>query len=296
MNNYAFIDAQNLHMSIEELGWNIDYKRFRVYLKEHYHVHKAYMFMGFKPTEQQLYNFLQECGFILVFKPILELKNGKIKGNCDAELVLQVMIDHADYEKALIVTGDGDFHCLIKYLSEKNKLLTVLAPSFKNCSSLIKKIVQGNLSLVSDLKKKIVYVGHHANKRVEGRKTGGKKWLAGRESQQKAGGIDGQREAGGRGDQRVAGRANQQVAHGRVADGKKWLPSSGAKIVIEGPEARNGKVGERKRYFSNTGKAGFVTKATKTVTLQNPIGNIGNMFGCLPFARMAFCRSAFSKV
>lgn len=164
MKNYAFVDAQNLHMAIEELGWKIDYKRLRVYLKEHYNVGKVYMFMGYKPSEQQMYNFLQESGYILVFKPILELKSGKVKGNCDAELVLQVMIEYKNFPKALIITGDGDFHCLIKYLKEKRKLLTVLAPSAKNCSSLIKDVVQGNLSLISDLKKKIEYVRHKKKK------------------------------------------------------------------------------------------------------------------------------------
>jgi uncharacterized LabA/DUF88 family protein len=85
------------------------------------------------------------------------LNNGKVKGNCDAELVLQAMIDYKLYEKAVIITGDGDFHCLIKYLQEKDKLRTVLVPSSKNCSSLIKMILKGNLSLVSDLKRKIEY-------------------------------------------------------------------------------------------------------------------------------------------
>ena len=157
MKNFAFIDSQNLHMAILQLGWKIDYKRFRQYLRDRYKIEKAYMFMGFKPDEQQLYNFLQEAGFVLIFKPVLELKNGEVKGNCDAELVLQAMIDYKKYDKALIVSGDGDFHCLLKYLQEKNKLETVLVPTSKNCSSLIRKLVKGNLALVSDLRKKIEY-------------------------------------------------------------------------------------------------------------------------------------------
>jgi len=70
---------------------------------------------------------------------------------------LQAMIDYSDYKKALIVSGDGDFYCLIKYLQEKQKLLTVLAPTAKNCSSLLTGILQGNFTLVSDLKDKIKY-------------------------------------------------------------------------------------------------------------------------------------------
>lgn len=155
--NYAFIDGQNLHIAIAQIGWKLDYKRFRVYLLEHYDVVKAYMFMGFKPDEQQMYNFLQDAGYTLIFKPIMELKNGQVKGNCDAELVLQAMIDYKRYVKAIIVSGDGDFHCLVKYLQEQKKLHTVLVPTAKNCSSLIRKILKGDLTLVSDLRDKIEY-------------------------------------------------------------------------------------------------------------------------------------------
>jgi len=50
LNNYAFIDGQNLYLAIQELGWKLDYKKFRIYLREKYAVDKAYMFMGFLPA------------------------------------------------------------------------------------------------------------------------------------------------------------------------------------------------------------------------------------------------------
>lgn len=156
-NNYAFIDSQNLYLAIKELGWKLDYKRFRVYLKEKYGVRKAYMFIGYLPQNQELYNFLQEVGFILVFKPILEIENRPVKGNCDAELVLHTITTYKQYEKALIITGDGDFYCLVKYLYDHNKLLKVLAPSRENCSNLLRKVAKKKLSIVSDLKKKLQY-------------------------------------------------------------------------------------------------------------------------------------------
>ncbi len=157
MNNYAFIDANNLYIAIKELGWKIDYKKLRIYLKEHYEIEKAYMFMGYKPKEQKMYEFLKKADYFLIFKPVLELENNTVKGNCDAELVLQAMIEFQNYKKALIIIGDGDFYCLIKYLNKNQKLLKVLAPSGKNCSFLIRKIVKNNLGLVSDLRTKIEY-------------------------------------------------------------------------------------------------------------------------------------------
>ena len=64
-------------------------------------------------------NFSNRPVFFVSFKPTLEYKDGTTKGNCDAELVLQAMIEYLNYDKAVIVTGDGDFYCLVKYLVEK---------------------------------------------------------------------------------------------------------------------------------------------------------------------------------
>ncbi len=136
--NYAFIDGQNLYMSIKNQGWVLDYGRFRRYLTDKYHVTKAFLFIGHIPTNADLYKSLQEYGFILIFKPILEVK-GRIKGNVDAELVLQVMIEYPNYDKAVIVSGDGDFYCLIKYLKNKEKLLKLIVPDDKRYSSLLRK-------------------------------------------------------------------------------------------------------------------------------------------------------------
>ncbi len=51
-NNYAFIDSQNVNLSIKELGWSLDFKKFRVYLHEKYGVTKAYLFIGYVPENQ----------------------------------------------------------------------------------------------------------------------------------------------------------------------------------------------------------------------------------------------------
>ena len=100
-NNYAFIDSQNLNLSIKDQGWRLDYKRFCRYLEDKYKVTKAFLFIGYIPTHQTLYTALQQQGYILVFKPTLDFKDGKIKGNVDAELVLHAMIEWTNYDKAV---------------------------------------------------------------------------------------------------------------------------------------------------------------------------------------------------
>ncbi len=140
-NNYAFIDSQNLNLSIRNQGWVLDFKKFRIHLKEKYLVTRAYLFIGYVPHNQTLYTNLQEDGYILVFKPTLSLPDGTVKGNVDAELVLHTMIEYDNYDKALIVTGDGDFYCLIDYLQNNEKLLKLMVPDKNRFSSLFRKVI-----------------------------------------------------------------------------------------------------------------------------------------------------------
>ena len=115
--NFAFIDSQNVNLGVQALGWKMDWRPFCVYLGEKYGAAKAVLFIGYIPENQALYTALQQAGFILVFKPVLQAMRGEPKGNIDADLVLKAMTEFANYERALIVTGDGDFYSLVDYLS-----------------------------------------------------------------------------------------------------------------------------------------------------------------------------------
>ena len=135
MSNYAFIDSQNLNLGVRTMGWQVDYKKLRLYLKNKYNVDRAFMFIGLVANNQKLYTQLQAAGFILIFKPTVRyFENGKetVKGNVDAELVLHASaIEYSNYDKAIIISGDGDFACLIEFLEENNKLLHVFTPNSK---------------------------------------------------------------------------------------------------------------------------------------------------------------------
>lgn len=154
-NNYAFIDSQNVQFAIRDLGWELDWARFRVYLQEKYSVKKAYLFIGYIEGNNSLYTKLQSAGFVCVFKPTLKYRDGTTKGNCDAELVLQAMIEYPIYEKAIIVTGDGDFYCLVKYLLEQDKLFTVLIPNVFKYSALLKRFGKKHLNFMNELQAKL---------------------------------------------------------------------------------------------------------------------------------------------
>jgi len=141
-NNYAFIDSQNLNLGVQGMGWCLDFAKFYIYLKDKYKIKKVFLFIGYMPGNESLYTYLQQAGYIVVFKPTLEYKKdgeAHIKGNVDAELVLHTMIEYDNFNKALIISGDGDFHCLIEYLRDKNKLFGVIIPNPRKYSALLRK-------------------------------------------------------------------------------------------------------------------------------------------------------------
>lgn len=156
-NNYAYIDSQNLNLGIQSMGWKLDWKKFRVYLREKYCVSTAYQFIGYVSENQNLYASLQKAGYVLIFKPVLPDENGKVKGNVDADLVLQAMIDYPKYDQAVIVTSDGDFYSLARYLYEQGKLKKVLSPYVKTCSVLLRKSAKEKIVFMENLKTKLVY-------------------------------------------------------------------------------------------------------------------------------------------
>ncbi|MDP3974993.1 MAG: NYN domain-containing protein [Candidatus Jorgensenbacteria bacterium] len=154
-NNYAFIDSQNVYKGIKTLGWKLDWGRFRVYLREKYGVSTAYLFIGFMPEHNDIYDELQKAGFVLKFKPVLPNGKDGVKGNVDADLVLQAMLDYARYDYAVIVSSDGDFYSLVRHLYDTKKLEIVMSPHVDTCSHLLKKSAKEKIVYMNNLSQKI---------------------------------------------------------------------------------------------------------------------------------------------
>lgn len=153
-NNYAFIDCQNIHQSTYYMGWLIDWQKFMIYLKEKYCISKAYIFAGYDSKYKSLYQKMRVAGYIIIFKPIIHIKD-KTKGNIDADLVLETMIEINNFNKALIVSSDGDFYSLVRYLYSKDKLIGVLGSNNSRTSRLLKKEAKEKINFINNLESKI---------------------------------------------------------------------------------------------------------------------------------------------
>lgn len=175
-NVYAFIDSQNLNLGVQKVGWKMDWRKLRQYLQDKYNVTHAYMFIGYMAENEALYEHMHELGFLIVLKPTVDPKppteppEGEtkppkepaeethkpvVKGNVDADLVLYAMKELPNYDKAIIVSGDGDFFGLIEYLQQQHKLLHVMAPNWQY-SSLLKQF-DDHIIRIDQLRRELAY-------------------------------------------------------------------------------------------------------------------------------------------
>ncbi len=134
-----YIDGNNLYRGAKALGFEIDYKKFRGWLRQKYNPQNIYLFIGLVPDRLKFYQHLQECGFILIFKQTISV-SGIIKGNCDAELVLKTVSDFytKSFTSCILITGDGDFGCLVEFLKENNAIKYIISPDKNKCSFLLR--------------------------------------------------------------------------------------------------------------------------------------------------------------
>ncbi len=138
----AYIDGANLHKGVESLAWKLDYRKFRSWIRQKFGVADAHLFIGLMPKHATLYTSLQNAGYKLVFKEVVYDGDGKPKGNCDADLVLQAARDY--YENGatavVLVSSDGDYTPLVKFWLEKGVRCMIVSPApIRKCSILLKR-------------------------------------------------------------------------------------------------------------------------------------------------------------
>ena len=160
--NIAFIDWQNLHLGLISEGWNIDMKRFRVFLRDRFWVDEAIYFLGCVSDEEaKLYYNIQKAGFILSFREHSSAMMWTKKWNVDTDIVFDIMrrlYQKEDFDKIILVSWDGDYYKLVKFLIEEGKFERIIFPN-KHHSSLYKVIRSQygiNLSL-PDFRNKLQY-------------------------------------------------------------------------------------------------------------------------------------------
>lgn len=141
-NATVYIDASNLKFGTKESGWYLDYSAFYSWLRDKFGAKKVILFLGLLPDKVEYYNYLQNIGYDLFFKPTITSKNGKTKGNVDGELILAIACHYYEdkLKEVVLVSGDGDYHCIVEFLKKKNKIIKIISPNKKYLSFLLRKL------------------------------------------------------------------------------------------------------------------------------------------------------------
>ena len=213
MKTYAFIDASNLFYGGEKsLGFKIDYKKLKQYLKKKYQFERFLYFGGVetykfnfdclkyesvpigilydyfqktlksrsKPTKKaellllnsqlqrvKFYRKLDQFGYELHLKPVKlyfsENGSAKKKANCDVDMTFWMMREKYKFNRAVVLSGDGDFLPVLKYLRDNKKQIFILARGERTAKE-IKRFAGGNFRDFVRLEKEIKF--DPKNKRV----------------------------------------------------------------------------------------------------------------------------------
>jgi uncharacterized LabA/DUF88 family protein len=170
-NNYAYIDGANLHYTYENLDWDIDYQKLLTHLKTKYSVIFAHYFIGKTPNNEAIYSKLSSYGYNIKLKnpspydteeevcphcgKVVHSSEKRYKADIDSYLTMQVMSDINNFDKAVLITSDGDFDELVKRLLRQDKLRIIFAPCKEGCSWLLKSAARGRIAFIDDYRNEL---------------------------------------------------------------------------------------------------------------------------------------------
>lgn len=170
-NNFAYIDGSNLHLTYEKLDWKIDYQKLFNYLRKRLNVIVVNYFIGNIPGNEEIYRNLESYGYTLKLKDaspyvveeehcpychkVISPELIRYKSDCDSYITFQIMSDFSNYDKAILITSDGDFDHLVKRLLLQHKLRLIFAPCRAGCSWLLRSAAKGRIAYIDDFRNEL---------------------------------------------------------------------------------------------------------------------------------------------
>lgn len=155
--NYAFVDNENVNVSVQRMWRKMDRSRLRKFLKKNLQVEVAYMFMGYIKEYEPMYELFRDAGYELIFKKVIQWDHIPNKWNIDADMVLHAMIHKDTYDQAVLVSGDGDFASLAEYLLSVDKLRAVVVPNKERSSWFLQEAAEWRFLYLDGFKKRLQY-------------------------------------------------------------------------------------------------------------------------------------------
>ncbi len=148
----AYIDASNMFYSQRTLKWNIDYRKLIDYLKNECDLVKITIYFGKKPNDLKQEKFLKKLasfGYEVKTRDVKYIKSkdgsSKMKGNLDAEMILDMVVRKDTYDTILLFSGDSDFGVILDHLKSQKKRVLVASVKGHVAKELLEKAKYINL-------------------------------------------------------------------------------------------------------------------------------------------------------
>ncbi len=132
-----FIDASNIYFSQKTLGWRVDFKKLLEYFKQNSNLYRIAFYGALNPDnerERRFHDFLEIIGYTVKHKKIKFIKDtsdqehgGHHKGNIDVDFTIDAVHFRDEYDSLVLLSGDGDFESLLKYLKAYKKRCIVMS-------------------------------------------------------------------------------------------------------------------------------------------------------------------------
>jgi len=155
---YVFIDASNIIYGCRASNWKMDFEKLYGYLTKRFEAKKVLYYAGVeKGNAKQLsfYNKMRGFGYDLVLKEVKKYwsEDGKIirKANADVDLTFEAMLYWNEYDRAVFLTGDGDFYRLIAHVKAHKERVWVIGNTKRSAREL-KQLMGYQFSNLDDLK------------------------------------------------------------------------------------------------------------------------------------------------
>jgi len=125
-----FIDGANMFYAQRKMGWHIDYKKVYDFYAKQAQVYNAFYYTSVtNPPDPGMEGFLRALtgmGYTVRRKTIKEItdqETGQVirKANLDIEIVIDMLTTADLYDRAALISGDGDFERAVEYLRGRGK-------------------------------------------------------------------------------------------------------------------------------------------------------------------------------
>lgn len=161
---YAFVDAANiLFRNTESTSWRIDLKKLIKYLQERFGATKIFYFGGQddrNKIQANLHRKLAMWGYELRLNPVKHFMNDRgewfIKADVDSRMSFEMMRLFSQYDRAVVLTGDGDFYWVLEYLLQKKERVWLIS-SPRSTARELKKLFGSDFANLDSLRIPLQY-------------------------------------------------------------------------------------------------------------------------------------------